>query len=116
MRTLPVIAGSFAYFAGFQWDFVPESLAGIAVLVAFGMFMTDLCSDPKPNRRQVESLRRLAEKVEPRLYPGTTERMMQQITARPSEIDPKVLLGELLDDEDRKWLQEQVSIIAKEEA
>jgi hypothetical protein len=113
MRVFPVISGGLAYFCGYQWDLVPDFAASLVVLVAFYYVTSDIWSDPVPPRSKAR-LERLAVEVQPRLRVDSSEQILKEITSQPSEIDPEVLLSELLAEDDRKWLEEQVEMIVND--
>lgn len=115
MRAFPVLAGGLAYLSGYQWDIVPDTMASIAVIAAFYAVVSDIWSDPAPASTQ-RRIERLVAETEPRLNLGSTDDVMQQITSQPSEMDPEVLLSQLLDEDDQLWLKEQVKMIVEEKA
>lgn len=114
MKTPVVLfAGGFAYFAGYQWDILPDTMSSIGVLVAIWIIVADIWSDPMPTRSQTESLKRLAAKAETQVSISDPDRLIKQITAQRCPLDQKVLLSEVLKEDDQTWIREQVQMIAE---
>lgn len=121
MRLMPIVGGTAAYYMGFQWDMLPEIPAAVAVIIAMWMFVADIWQDPAPTptRRQAAELARLTEKVDRQLASTPEEReerLMKAITGRSTPVSPDVLLSEVLEDDDREWLEEQVRLIVRTES
>lgn len=117
----PIVGGTAAYFMGFQWEILPETPAAIGVVVAMYLFVSDIWQDPAPTvtKRQAAELARLTEKVDSQMRSTPEEReqrMMRAITSRSTPVSPEVLLDEVLEDDDRQWLEEQVRLIVRTES
>ena len=121
VKPMIIVSGVAAYYMGFQWDMIPEAPAGIAVVIAMWIVVTDIWRDPArtPTKRQAAELARLTEKVDKQLTSTPEEReerLMKAITGRSTPVSPDVLLSEVLEDDDREWLEQQVRLIVRTES
>lgn len=110
---LTFVGGGLIYFAGYQWDILPETASSIGVLVAIYIIVADVWSDPAPTPAQAASLKRLAAKAQNQVAISNPDRVIRQITGQRCALDPKVVLSEVLAEDDQQWIRDQVQLIAE---
>lgn len=109
----PVAVGGAFYWMGFEADIVYQPLALMVMITCSFVIVQDLWRDPVDNR-MIRAFENLARRLEERLDEDEVDRIVRQVTSRNSDLEPGVILGQVLKDDDRQWLLEQTKITTKE--
>lgn len=110
---LTFTGGGLIYFAGYQWDILPDAVSSVGVLVAMYIVVSDIWHDPAPTPAQTANLKRLAAKAQIQVAISNPDRVIKEITGQRCALDPKVVLSQILAEEDQRWIKEQVELIAE---
>lgn len=117
-----VLAGGAAYYFTFESEtaaaFVetftgsPVEYAGLGIMLfCAASIVMDLWAGDVPAIGLVDRVQRA---VIERLSESEEERIVRAISSRPTGISPDRLINEVLNDDDREWLLEQVRMTTKE--
>lgn len=110
---LTFVGGALIYFAGYEWDILPDAASSIGVLVAMYIIVSDIWHYPAPTVAQAANLKRLAAKAQTQVAIRNPDRVIKEITGQRCALDPKVVLSEILAEDDQQWIREQVQLIAE---
>jgi hypothetical protein len=102
-----LFAGGAVYEITFEMHAIPQWVGVVALLVALNVMVRDIFVDTGDGKG-FGLIEKTLDGLAKRIGETEAERLARHIEEKPSDLDELVSLGQLLKEEDRKWVTEHL--------